>query len=608
MLAIAATAALKAQSDDPAFAPLAAAYQALRAKDYDAAIDGFRLAATLAPDRPAIREDLAYTLLKTGDTEAARDQFAEALRWEPANDQIALEYAFLCYETRKPVVARRIFERLSKAGNSTAAEAFENIDRPLREGIARWSDAAALDPGNFSAHEELARLAEQRDDLALASEHFETAWRLRPDRRDLLLDLGRVWKGMGRQEDSVAALIAAWRGASARVSEQARELLPDRYPYLSEFEHALALDPANTQLQKDVDYFRNVSSGKPAEAAAAPALRTRQESAPLAPNAKELGIKSLDKGYLGDALKYLHIAHEDDPQDYEVMLKLGWAYNIVKDDQDALRWFDQARQSPDPAVSAEASQAYRNLLPGLKRFSTTLWTYPIYSTRWRDAFGYAQIKTETRLAFLPLRPYVSLRLVGDLRGSVQTAFGPQFLSDRSAIAAAGLATVPFHNLTGWFEAGESIFFRQTPQDRSRMKPDYRGGVSYGAGFGHLLASGSHGVFEESNIDGVFVSRFASDSLLYSQNRFGYTLRGAEGFGGFHLQALWNANLTADAQRQYWANFVESGPGFRFRFDSLPASPMVSVSLLRGAYLINDGNPRRPNYNELRVAIWYAITR
>jgi hypothetical protein len=42
--------------------------------------------------------------LKAGETEAARDQFAEALKLEPANDRIALEYAFLCYETRQPVI------------------------------------------------------------------------------------------------------------------------------------------------------------------------------------------------------------------------------------------------------------------------------------------------------------------------------------------------------------------------------------------------------------------------------------------------------------------------------------------------------------------------
>ena len=36
---------------------------------------------------------------------------------------------------------------------------------------------------NFSAHYELATLAEQRDELELAAEHYEKAWRLIPDRR-----------------------------------------------------------------------------------------------------------------------------------------------------------------------------------------------------------------------------------------------------------------------------------------------------------------------------------------------------------------------------------------------------------------------------------------
>jgi len=160
---------------------------------------------------------------------------------------------------------------------------------------------------------------------------------------------------------------------------------------------------------------------------------------------------------------------------------------------------------------------------------------------------------------------------------------------------------------GWFEAGEAYYLRQTPENHARLKPDYRGGVSYSKGFGHLLASGSHGRFAETNDDGVFVSRFSNDSLLYSQNRAGYTFRSTESFGGFHLQGLWNANVTADAQGQYWANFVETGPGVRFRFEAVQWSPLFSVSFLRGAYLANEGNPRRPNYNELRVGIWYAIT-
>ena len=243
------------QTVDPAYAPLEKAYAALRARDYDTAIAQFRLGIGAAPQRASIRKDLAYTLLKTGETEQARDQFAEAMRLDPADDHVALEYAFLCYETKQQAVARRVFDRIRQHGNATAAEAFENVDRPLREGIARWEEAVRMSPGNFSAHEELARLAEQRDDLALAASHYERAWRLRPDRRDLLLDLGRVWQAQGRKDEAISALLAASRSSEPRVAEQARELLPSRYPFVYEFEKALALDPSNVELRRELAYL-----------------------------------------------------------------------------------------------------------------------------------------------------------------------------------------------------------------------------------------------------------------------------------------------------------------------------------------------------------------
>ena len=122
---------------------------------------------------------------------------------------------------------------------------------------------------------------------------------------------------MGRNGDVIAALIAAWRGDSPRVSEEARELLPSGYPYLSEFERALALDPGNEQLRKDIEYIRSLAAGTES------VLKNREAEteASVRSDAKELGLKSLDKGYMGDALKYLHLAHEHDPEDFEVMLK-----------------------------------------------------------------------------------------------------------------------------------------------------------------------------------------------------------------------------------------------------------------------------------------------
>ena len=89
----------------------------LRIHDYDTAISFFEKAAVLSPDRADIRKNLGYTLLKTGDSDAAREQFGEAITLEPADLHLALEYAFLCFEARenapaRKAEARRIFARI----------------------------------------------------------------------------------------------------------------------------------------------------------------------------------------------------------------------------------------------------------------------------------------------------------------------------------------------------------------------------------------------------------------------------------------------------------------------------------------------------------------
>jgi Tfp pilus assembly protein PilF len=660
LLYLIAVAAL-AQQNDPSYKPLQQAYDALRQKAYERAIAGFQQAIALAPDKPAIHKDLAYTLLKIGDTEAARDQFSEAVRLDPSDDHVAMEYAFLCYETKQQATARIIFDRIRKNGNATAEDAFQNIDRPLAEGIARWSKAVTLEPGNFSAHQELATLAEQRDELEVAAEHYEKAWRLRPDERALLLDLGRVWKQLGRAEDANIALIAASRGAQPRVAEKARELLPARYPYVYEFEKALDLDPKNTDLRRELAYlllemdkkqeaerqFQIVNQSAPDDlltaaqlgflrlkrrdmAGAQPLLdqvlksgddeladrvrvalnlpqtlhrRSDTSRDQVGSEAKALAEKSLKAGYLKDALKYLNVAHEADPVDFGTMLKLGWVYNILHDDSQAIEWFNMARKSPDPAVSSEAAKAFQNLRPGLARSRTTAWMYPFFSTRWHDAFGYGQVKTELKLGNLPLRPYVSTRFIGDVRqttGSTLSNAQPQYLSESSVIFGFGLATNTWRGLTGWAEAGEAVKYITSRKDAGAAIPDYRGGISYAKGLGHLLNSGK-GFFAETNDDGIFVSRFQKDMFLYAQNRGGYTLSPT-------VQFFWNFNATVDRLGQYWANYIETGPGFRFRLQAMPRSMLFSVNFLRGVYTVNAGNPRRPNFWDVRAGFWYAFTR
>jgi tetratricopeptide (TPR) repeat protein len=662
--AIAAAAGMgAAQAPDPA----QKAYDALRARDYDHAIAWFREALSAAPRQAALRKDLAYTYLKTGDTEAARDEFEEVMHLEPTDAQVALECAFLSSETKKIAEARRIFDRLRHSPDKTVAEmartAFENIDRPLAEGMRRWTEALAAAPENYSAHHELARIAEQRDDAALAAEHYLAAWRLHPGERSLLVDLGRMWLALGRAADGNAALLAASRGSSPRAAEAARDLLPARYPYVSEFRAALALDPENSSLRCDLAYlllemgqkteaeaeFRRVAESEPGNLLAAaqlgflmlergekdaamgllekvlasddgglaakvraalklpPDLRRRpspEAPAPApGPDAKEMGERSYKAGYLQDALKYFQAAYEDDPLDFAVMLRLGWTYNMLHDDARALNWFGLARRSPDAAIAAEANRAYRNLRTDAARFRTSVWLFPFYSSRWKDVFSYGQVKAEMRLGRLPFRPYLSVRFIGDTRRTTGEAM-PQYLSETAFLVAAGIVTRPWHGITLWGEAGQAVSYLRR-SDRGRMTPDYRGGAAFGRGAGHALGGEAPGWFADTYEDAVFVSRFNNDLLLYSQNRAGVTMPSV---GPLRWQVYLNGNFTTDARREYWANFVETGPGLRFRIEGLPEALVFSVNALRGVYTRNEGNPRRPDYDDLRVGFWYAFTR
>ena len=642
-----------AQAPDPAYEPLTRAYEALGARDYDGAVANFLKGLELAPGRASVRKDLGYTYLKIGENELAREQFREAMRLEPNDLQVAMEYAFLCYETKEQAQARRIFDRVRQTGNAVAEQAFHNIDDPLAAGISRWQEAIEKGADNFSAHFELATLAEQRDELELAAEHYERAWRIQPERRTVLVDLGRTWKSLNRGDDAKAALLAASRGGEPQAAEMARELLPDRYPYVSEFRRALELDPGNVELRRELAYlllrmerqaeaeqefwvltrtapddmlsatqlgflliargdaagamplFERVLAGPDEELAnrvravlrIPQVLRPRtSEAKPVSIDAKVMAERSMKAGYMKDALKYLQVAHEAEPADFSVMLQMGWAYNILHQDGQAVRWFDLARRSTDPQIASEALTAWKNLRKAQERFRTTVWIFPVFSTRWHDLFSYGQYKTEWRVPFA-IHPYVSARFVGDTRVTVG-AVSPQYLSESSFILGLGLTTAPWHGITAWAEAGSAMSYVT-----GHMLPDYRGGVSVALNFGKSLGAESNGLFAASNTDGVFISRFGNDFLVYQQTRFGYSW----GPKLLRVQMYWNLNLTIDGQRQGWANFVELGPGIRFRAACMPPSMYLMVDSLQGAYLIHGSYPVA-HFADVRAGAWYAFTR
>ena len=106
-------------------------------------------------------------------------------------------------------------------------------------------------------------------------------------------------------------------------------------------------------------------------------------------------------------------------------------------------------------------------------------------------------------------------------------------------------------------------------------------------------------------DSVFVSRFDDDLIVYSQTRVGFT----SSLGAFKVQPFWSDNVTFDVKASILGEILRRrSPGIRFRPQGAPKSLWITVSAVRGAYLVNENNPHRPNYDDFRVGVWYALTK
>ena len=643
---------------DAAYSALQRAYAALTAEDYDQAVAGFRESLALNAAQPQVEKELAYALLKTGATHDAREAFTRAVALDPADELAAMELAFLQHETGQAAEALTTFERLSGSDDAQlrelASATARNLRAELDAAIARWVEAIAQDPANRSVHLELADLYAQSNQPAEAAAQYLKGWRLPgPDGDEVLVKLGRARLSADDPEGAHGAWLLAAQSAETRIAETAKSLLPQRFPWANEFRAALALDPQHAALRRELAYlllemdqpaeaiaefetllaahpndyqaaaqlaFLYQEAGDTARAAAllAKAQESRdpnvaepagiqlqaireERSAPL----REMGEKSLEKSYLLDAQRQFAEAYSANPADYAAALKLGVVYNLMQQDREAIEWFRIATASDDPRIAEQASRSYANLAPQYRFARTTVWMYPFYSRRFSTVFGYAQAKTEFRIGNSPVKPYVSLRLAGDVRRRAGGS-SPSLLSESALIAAVGASARLNHGLTLWGEAGESFsYLGATPDGVPRAAPDYRGGANWFRARGATLGGDEPGAFYEANVDVVYVSRFNDDVLAYSQFRPGYRLPNR---GLLRSQVYWNWNITSDTSREYWGNYVETGPGIKLRVPAVAPPMDFSVDFVRGVHLSNRGNERGPNYFDLRIGVWYSFTR
>jgi hypothetical protein len=171
----------------------------------------------------------------------------------------------------------------------------------------------------------------------------------------------------------------------------------------------------------------------------------------------------------------------------------------------------------------------------------------------------------------------------------------------------GLRTEIWNGVHAWAEAGSDVSYLDRDDRPGRMAPDYRGGVSFARTWGNPLGGEAAGAFFDVASDGVFMSRFSNTLLLSTRSRSGYTAPVVRKMRDLETQFYCNASATLDTKRQGWANFLDVGPGFRFRWKAMPPSLVFSVDLLWGHYLI-EGYSRGQGYRDIRAGIWYAFSR
>ncbi len=645
---------------DPAYANLDRAYQALRAKDLDAAEAEFRRAAQVSPQRPDIHKELAYLYVRMGETEKAVAERETIRKLAPQDGENLMALGYLYFETRLEHMGVEMFELASRHPDrevrESAAEALAGVRRQYEPQIRRWKRLVEADPKNESARWELAQLYFKVRELREAIEQVLAFRRLRPDDLASLNELGRLYRLVGDEQTARAYFVLAWRSRDPRVREFGREGLGPGYPSVADFRRALELDPRNNSLRRDLAYlylnlqqprqavaeFERIIAQEPEDwqsvaqlamlyvdagqgARARPLLeRVMQRAHPdLARKAAETllriggadqkekerleqmrgGYTALSANNLRAAAEMFEGAWRIDPACAAVPLQLGWIYNMLHQDAVAVQWFKLAGNSADPYVAATARRAIRNLEMGLRRVVYTFWSNPVISSRWQDVFGYAQWKAELKIKKLPFRPYVSLRFNGDARTRSQDP-AALFYSDGGWTAGIGVFAQPRKDLYLWGEVGNTLsYYRRPVPGTDRLYPDYRGGATWFRTFGPMLYTDLPGYrrFTELAVASIFISRYSNDVFNYVQTRTGLHLPRV---GLMNSQAYVAVNFVKDVRDLYWANFLEAGPGFTFGFRNFPQM-QTSVGLYRGSYTRNLYNPRRPNFWDLRLNIWYA---
>ena len=484
----------------------------------------------------------AYALLRSGKLEEAVDAFRQILAGDPENRAARLELGYLNV-------------RLKRWG-----EAVQYLGAVSRQ-----------KPENFRLHLDLGSALQNLGELERAAQEFQA-----------------VAEWPGEYQSQARAALEAVRRLQSKQEARRDEFLNRGYALLrdgnwaaarQEFQWALAEDPSNTFIMKQIGYL------------------------------------ALAEGNLQLAAKEFESARQLASQDYLVALQLGFIYDRLHQRAKADAAFRAAMASPDPQIYTAARTALRNI-PGvsLRRLYLDVFASPLYATRFSNAIANfeAQLHWRPRPSG-PVSFYLGTRLTQDSRS--QGGNLPAIFSDNVELLGVGINVRPHGwNLNLRAEANLAFNLVHSAFRRRDVEPDYRVVLSYyrrwdarlWGPIGALTLGRLQGerLFTDLDTSLGYYSRYRDNVIAYMQIRDGLRLAS---FGPSSLAGYMVLNLAKDTNRDFFNNVGEVGAGLEFR----PAQH-VNVSLraeyLRGFYYGIEGldpNPLRPNYNDFRLKLFFG---
>jgi tetratricopeptide (TPR) repeat protein len=517
----------------------------------------FFFAATLfvapaAAQLPDVRAELdaAYALLRAEKLEEAAAAFARMLERDPRNRTARLELGYLSGKLGR-------FEDAAKYLGSVSLQEPANLRLRMDYGyalekIGRLDDAAA----QFRAVAEQPGELQSQARAALDALQAQQASRAARDAAKLLL----------RRD-------AFLNRGYARLREN------NRPAALEEFRQALALDPTNVSIRKQIGYL------------------------------------ALQDGDLPLAVEHFEAARQQEPNDPGLALQLGYLYERLSRYPDAEAAFAAATTSNDDSTRRSARAALKNLRDThIRHFYLDVFAGPLYSTRFSngilDAVGRLHWRPEPRV---PVSIYLNGRVTRDSRSRGGNL--PAVFSDNVGLLGAGLALEArrFH-VSLLAEANLAFNLTQTPQRNRATEPDYRVvGYFYRRWESRLYGplglvtagrSRSERLFTDYDASLGYYSRYDHNVIGYLQIREGLRLADVQAARLFGYAKF---NLIKDSNRDFFNNLGEVGAGLELR-PHREVNLGLRLEYLHGIYYGlegRDANPFGSRYNDVRVSLLFG---